>query len=1259
MTSYWNVTAKDVVDRFVGKEGEFPEFVAALIRATCPKLTIEYCSEPKAKDGGVDLRVLEPSPSSSGKVGERWLEGPSVWQFKSDRTPSLSTKKFNEEVHGKAPRTDKKRSKPSKSVKSATKSSKLTGEEPPRFVVARLDAGDLYRYCLAGDVTPDKLDAAGTALGTVVGTENQPKIITPADLADWVNRFPGLVERYFRTESTWHSYETWGEAARGKLRNYVPVPRWEAIQTAIAQHTDLTQPCGAGVLKGVFTVQGFSGVGKTRIVYESLKGVSSLVIESPAGSAVALIRQLKKHAETQAIVVVDECPAEIGLQLEAALEGALTRLRIVAIDNVAVSRKGQPLWLDRIPDDVLDRILQSNFTVTPEQLTRYVKLSSGFVRFAADLCEHAPSLESELDAASLTVERYLKVRFEREPFALDALQIVSLTTLLGFKGAQRSAIEELCKFCEKSPEAILGICRVISILNQNGGFIATVGNECYVTPELVAKACLGMAWQTWGEADPDRFAKRFPPSLLESFLRRVQRSASKEVRDQVAACFRRWFNRCSVGDLAQREAAVSVELLAKFDRIFYTQRAVDLLTRASPGELMAISGEYTQDGWGARRHWVSMLEHAAQFADTFHIAEVGLRRLAMSENEFAIANNATAAWKALFSLHNSSSEVSFFDRLQVIEALIDAESSGGHVLAFAALGEIVRDHGWRILLHYSDWEDRPTEWRASTIGELRACHSAYLQLLNTAHLSVNQTSRQRAVEIVVRNLREILHFGGDALETVKAIVGNGLDPAQQVTLNEALGQFVSWDADRYPNTEYIQKVREWHASQTMGSLMSRLATVLGSPWQFAVGLDGSREQQQSAHRVAIAALAAEVVQSEAALSEALPFLTSANAHGAFDLGAAIAAQDRDYRLMERLIRASICEGESTLLGRGYLSVLLDRGPEHAVRINEILDELQPTFASNVLEIAVVHSDKLGLFQRTMSAVQSGTLGLNHLRRLEVLALRGALSDDEFVRALQLAFSFDDRSTASQVVVSLAQRWSGERSKLQTDPPPDSVLAALDEGLRRALSEENTDAYGWVATVRAMSSWQFEHACELAIDALVERSHSLRRDVQPLITAFATRDDAVVRRFEQLLEDNRRGAYLGIGHYRILVSGLPELAVIAMIARLSLRGARRLARHLPRPFLDDNDNPQVPTITLELLKRFERDSQVFEEFCVGLRSGVARAGDIAGQYEHDAQIAKQFLDHANRRVREWAKREVQEAQQDADRWREDELRDAIR
>ena len=119
----------------------------------------------------------------------------------------------------------------------------------------------------------------------------------------------------------------------------------------------------------------------------------------------------------------------------------------------------------------------------------------------------------------------------------------------------------------------------------------------------------------------------------------------------------------------------------------------------------------------------------------------------------------------------------------------------------------------------------------------------------------------------------------------------------------------------------------------------------------------------------------------------------------------------------------------------------------------------------------------------------------------------------------------------------------------------------------------------------------------------------------------------------------------------LFTALPLDTVSAWLEAVGVEGSRKIARHLPHPYLDAAGQPVVPELTAWVLSHFEDDDHTFSEFCAGVHSLQTYMGDIAGAHESEAQDARRFFIHDLRRIRQWARIEHASALQNAQLHRE--------
>lgn len=115
--------------------------------------------------------------------------------------------------------------------------------------------------------------------------------------------------------------------------------------------------------------------------------------------------------------------------------------------------------------------------------------------------------------------------------------------------------------------------------------------------------------------------------------------------------------------------------------------------------------------------------------------------------------------------------------------------------------------------------------------------------------------------------------------------------------------------------------------------------------------------------------------------------------------------------------------------------------------------------------------------------------------------------------------------------------------------------------------------------------------------------------------------------------------------------IPEDVVIWWLESAGVKGAQKIARHLPKPFIDAAGQTQVPKLTAYVLSQFEDDRLTFTEFCAGTHSFQMYRGDIASQREQEAKSVRPFFNYPLKRIREWARYEYDSGINEAKHFRE--------
>ena len=127
--------------------------------------------------------------------------------------------------------------------------------------------------------------------------------------------------------------------------------------------------------------------------------------------------------------------------------------------------------------------------------------------------------------------------------------------------------------------------------------------------------------------------------------------------------------------------------------------------------------------------------------------------------------------------------------------------------------------------------------------------------------------------------------------------------------------------------------------------------------------------------------------------------------------------------------------------------------------------------------------------------------------------------------------------------------------------------------------------------------------------------------------------------------------------KLPIAILPSEVVIYWLKEHGVEGARILARHVPRPFADNNA-PRLSPITEFLLIQYGEDEAVYTSFVAGLHSGGVSAGPISEWVMHGVALAEHFVTSLIPAVRKWALGEVEYGTQQAEVFRQQEEEDGF-
>jgi hypothetical protein len=1227
----FTVSGRDVINLGRTSGGDaFTEFVDSVIRAQAAVVSIPLSSvhtncRTNKQDGGVDTKLdigITVDPTG-------WMREKTIWQFKAVEANSI---------------TD----------------SNLRNEICKWFSKECIEAGFSYRFCLCDSIaayTKTNWKSLLTAEARTINPNSpEAEVLTADDLAAWVSKFPAIVLRIFRQAAGTRllTFDSWASNQREITGEYISVPTWQPNIDRIIHHVDWSQKPKDPVLH----IQGWPGVGKTRLVCETLAtvhGAQQLVIcTEDEDDSRAVAQYLVNDPNASAILVADESSVDESLQIERIVKGHAARIRAITIYNTpARPAAGSPEpWVMQIDRPTLDEILKVNFAdqVPTERRRAYAEWSENFVRFAAYLCLHDSEIQgvAPFGVASPEFRNYLLKEKLLTPDELDALCCIALLPKVGFARDVETEIQALCKHVDVDFKSVVAAAHR---LHRNTGFIGRGGRFFYVTPKVIADVAFEFAWQKWTN-DIETFLGDFPSGLVNQFLDRVARSAHADVRKQVSDFFLQWGMTLRPPDLTKGDVVERIANLCYAHPEEYLPILRRLVEAATKEDLADEEGEYAMDST-PRREIVWLCERFAAFPEFFADAEAILLRLAIAESEPGIGNNATGIWTQLYRLVLPGTAVPFLERLSMLKERLHDSDQEVRDVAFRALERAFEQFGTHAVgPAVIAGRITPADWMPGSQSERKACFDGLVALL------VNLSSTKAIPSAVVvrrisfEQLDALLQMGYlDQLQEIFAL--EQMTVEERAALKHGIDGFLMEAKRRNgmlatDGSEYFEQVAAWARLVTPTDLHGRLvAAVSVDQWHHDFHDQGDLWKRQ------LRELAKELLDSPSNLDRELKWLCSENARSAATFGYALAHEDPGATVLEPVF--TVCAREKTIgLCRGYVYGMADSKSRHFSRLNSLIDALSEFDPQTAQEISLAGGRFTNSLQRTLELVDSGRLGARALASFSFGVDRVPLEAVEFKEVLKrfvCALERGDTDAAKTAVRFLGYRLDhpAEHDAVLDDPE----IAALSWQLVEAAAPEvRRDLHWWLQALNWLAKFDPGRAIEAACAAL-QSTVADWRQIDDFLQQMAANNPAeVINCIGKLAIDSKAGWSIYLRNLSRVVEMIPAKTVLTWVDSHGIRAARRIARQLPGPYLDDSGRPVVPEVTELILTEFGSDEDVFAEFCMGRHSGQihsAAAGSVPKEFGEYEATARKFLTHPNEYIRRWAAHEIEYVKFETERW----------
>ena len=752
-------------------------------------------------------------------------------------------------------------------------------------------------------------------------------------IAAWVNHHPSVAiwlkeQTQPGTIGPFRSWSHWAGRAEHESSPWVEDTRLAKLQVWLLQRVKKPRQYAR--------VVGLAGVGKSRLVMESLRAVnekdgflSDMVLyadESEVGS-VAVNRIVQNLADmgTGAILVVDRCIPKTHQILVGMVSRSSSRLSLITIDDEIPTGKldeNSLFLVGEAPSSVVESIITRVAPTLPSKdVSRVVNFSSGFpglaIRIAQTWTESVPVANATEDEF---VDGIILGRSPREPgLLLKSARLVATFGFIGMKPPSDQTLNDIAELGGNLPTVELraAIARLIErgVAQRRGTFVV-------LQPRPVS---MNLSRRQWREWSPDVWNNVLggdtSPQLKVSAARRLSLLNTTEIAREVVAHVCRYggpfdgfegISRTGHAEVLSALAEIDSEVVVRqIERSLGTVR-----------NLKKIAGD-------VRRQIVRALEKITFHAGTFEDGARLLLRLAAAENE-AWANNATGQFTRLFPVLLGNTAADGHARLCMLDEATDTEDPIRLKIATEALIEGSKTgHFWRDV-GAENQGTRPAleSWRPATKKEANNYLEGCVERLTKIAERPDETGVIARAGLG-RHLRSLVLMGFiDSVETAveRVVIALG----HWTEAGDSLGHLLV-HKDSCKLRKVTDRVKKLITMLQPRSLESRVRFfVTEMPWSFPWGENSGSEDRYRRQDEAVRTLVADLVKQPAVIKRLLPQLSRGKQRMTYSFGKAMAdSVDSPADWLERIILAVLktpLEDRNFDLLSGYVAGVAERHP---------------------------------------------------------------------------------------------------------------------------------------------------------------------------------------------------------------------------------------------------------------------------------------------------------------------------------------------
>lgn len=677
-----------------------------------------------------------------------------------------------------------------------------------------------YTYLLITnktDLPAVKLEAKEKVLQELfssVGYHNTSvKILGLAKLAEWASSIPQIYLTYNIHTKYFELFDFYEREIKqySDEIEYVDDKKREDGISQIRDEIDKTLTSNSS---SFIRIEGFSGIGKTRFVYESLNDERYkdfvLYVQSYKDSILddlkMFCKKLPTNSQELVMFVIDECAYDDHVQICRHLK-SYTNLVVITIDQVLSEhdktncKNENRITLEGLDEAKTVELIQKTNSVLPEDTARKIAYyTEGYPRlayFMAKSYDIETGDTNDFNEKSRLLNKIIESITE-EPRDIKMLQAISIFKMFPNSDdfyQYKKIIFEYFKI-----DVIESATAIDKLVNK--GILRKAGRFLYISPRPISIHLFNQFLEIhdYGVID-GLFQKLNHEGLMNSFFEKLQgvpfdTSQHKDLLFQI-------LSKLTYEQISEGFGSKIFYSLCLKDRKYSISILKKLLADKTKEDLLQL-----EDG---RRYLVHSLEELIASKDTFVDSAKILFQLARAENE-SWGNNSTGVFKETFQWILGGTEVNIVKRLDLLKSLYrEYIEDEDRLILLGALKTSYpqRDYMATHKNHSNFPESIPEHYHPETQDEIDAYFEKLKELITFVYEDSSTYLQSKILNDLTHVSRSMMNYNQINIWVLDFLEKSLVEHHQLRTLVfEQISQIIKYDKDEKLSQDTLNKLEE-------------------------------------------------------------------------------------------------------------------------------------------------------------------------------------------------------------------------------------------------------------------------------------------------------------------------------------------------------------------------------------------------------------------------------------------------------------------